>query len=98
MSSFISIDDRASLNAMSAMPISLMEMFASNGIRALLQRISRVYMYGVGERDRNEEGKRKMEKKKNERKTKIPYTVIRAENRPNDRPVTVEAVSDALAE
>lgn len=43
MSSFIPIDDRASLNAMCAMPISLMEMFASNGIRALLQRISRAY-------------------------------------------------------
>lgn len=26
------------------------------------------------------------------------YTVIRAENRPDDRPVTVGAVSDALAE
>lgn len=96
MSSFIPINDRASLNAMSAMPISLMEMFASNGIHALLQRISRVYMYGVSEKDRNEEGERKM--KKNGRKTKIPYTVIRAENRPNDRPVTVGAVSDALAE
>jgi hypothetical protein len=42
-------------------------------------------------------GKRKNVKKKLAQ-NKGPYTVIRAENRSDDRPVTDGAVSDALAE
>jgi len=41
---------------------------------------------------------KKKEKKRKIGKNKGPYTIIRAENRPDDRPVTVGAVSDALAE
>lgn len=45
----------------------------------------------------NEKKEREREKEKLAQ-NKGPYTVIRAENRPDDRPVTVGAVSDALAE
>jgi len=49
------------------------------------------------EAERNGKWKKKREKEKLAQ-NKGPYTIIRAENRPDDRPVTVGAVSDALAE
>lgn len=99
-SSFIPFNDLASLYAMSAMPIFLMEMClrATEFVRCCDVSRARMHVWREREKDRGERGKEKRKMKKKSTQNKDPYTVIRAENRPDDRPVTVGAVSDALAE